>query len=79
MYQEQIPIRNLQKETLQDYRNRDRRITRKVSVLKIRIKTLSAHLVEKKGNIPDMTMVIFMLSTCKDFVYCYVEKEGGYG
>jgi len=54
MYQEQIlNYRNLQKETLQDYRNQIGELQGKVSVLEDQNKTLSAHLVEKKGNIPD--------------------------
>lgn len=54
MYQEQIlNYRNLQKETLKDYRNQIGELQGKVSVLEDQNKTLSIHLVEKKGNIPD--------------------------
>lgn len=54
MYQEQIhSYRNLQKETLRDYRNQIGELQGKVSVLEDQNRTLSVHLVEKKGNIPD--------------------------
>ena len=54
MYQEQIlNYRNLQKETLRDYRNQIGELQGKVSVLEDQNRTLSVHLVEKKGNIPD--------------------------
>lgn len=54
MYQEQIhSYRNLQKETLRDYRNQIGELEGKVSVLEDQNRTLSVHLVEKKGNIPD--------------------------
>ena len=54
MYQEQVlNYRNLQKETLKDYRNQIGELQGKVSVLEDQNKTLSIHLVEKKGNIPD--------------------------
>lgn len=54
MYQEQIlNYRNLQKETLKDYRNQIGELQGKVSVLEDQNKTLSIHLVEKKRNIPD--------------------------
>lgn len=70
MYQEQIhSYRNLQKETLRDYRNQIGELQGKVSVLEDQNRTLSVHLVEKKGIYQIVMMVIFMLSTCKDFVY----------
>lgn len=54
MYQEQIlNYRNLQKETLRDYRNQIGELQGKVSVLEDQNRALSVHLVEKKGNMPD--------------------------